>query len=125
MSDEMADGQLDVSLVSAAASVLLVPDWRCAMVAEDLLKPRAFVTLEELALMPPSLTPAEALPWARKGRSGFYKALAEGEIASCRLGRSIRIPTRRYLIQLDVLEEDRELKCPANPSSSISVLPEE
>ena len=73
---------------------------------EDLLKPRPFVTLGELGLMPPSLTPAEALPWARKGRSGFYKAIADGEIASCRIGRSIRIPTRRFLAQLKVLEED-------------------
>ncbi len=72
---------------------------------KDLLRPRSRVTAEELELMPPSLTPAEAMSWARLSRGAFYSALSSGEISSCRLGHSIRIPTRRYLLQLGVLEE--------------------
>jgi hypothetical protein len=72
---------------------------------QDLLRPRSRVTAEELGLMPPSLTPAEAQPWARVSRSAFYAALSSGAISSCRLGHSIRIPTRRFLDQLGVLEE--------------------
>ena len=70
-----------------------------------LLNPRARVTLKELAQMPPSLKPVEAQPWARLSRSAFYSALAAGEIESCRVGRSIRIPTRRFLSRLGVLDE--------------------
>jgi hypothetical protein len=71
----------------------------------DLLQPRPRVTPEELSRMPASLKPAEAQPWSRLSRSAFYSALSSGEISSCRLGHSIRIPTRRYLLQLGVLEE--------------------
>ena len=74
----------------------------------DILAPRAQVTRAELRRMPPSLTPAEAMPWTRLSRSAFYKMLAEGAIASCRLGHSIRIPTRRFLLSIGVLEEDGE-----------------
>ena len=71
----------------------------------ELLRPRGLVTEAELALMPASLKPSEALPWARLSRSAFYAALRSGEIGSCRLGRSIRIPTRRFLRRLGVLVE--------------------
>ena len=71
-----------------------------------ILTPRARVTPEELQRMPPSLTPAEALPWTRLSRGAFYKMLAAGDIASCRLGHSIRIPTRRFMLRMGVLEED-------------------
>jgi len=71
----------------------------------ELLRPRGSVTEAELALMPASLKPSEALPWARVSRSAFYAALRSGEIGSCRLGRSIRIPTRRFLRRLGVLDE--------------------
>lgn len=72
----------------------------------DLLQPRPWVTAEELSRMPASLKPAEAQPWSRLSRSAFYSALHSGEISSCRLGHSIRIPTRRFFAQLGVLEED-------------------
>ena len=82
----------------------------CAALAGDdlggLLAPRVRVTLGELVRMPPSLTPAEALPWTRLSRGAFYKMLRAGDVASCRLGHSIRIPTRRFLLDLGVLEED-------------------
>jgi len=71
-----------------------------------LLTPRAQVTEEELRQMPPSLTPAEALPWTRLSRGTFYQMLASGDVASCRLGHSIRIPTRRFLMSIGVLEEE-------------------
>jgi hypothetical protein len=71
----------------------------------DLLRPRGRVTSEELALMPASLKPAEAQPWTRLSRSSFYAALRSGDIASCRLGRAIRIPTRRFLLAIGVLDE--------------------
>jgi hypothetical protein len=71
----------------------------------ELLRPRARVSAAELAAMPPSLTPAEAWPWTRQSRSSFYKCLARGEIFHCRLGSAIRIPTRRFLFQLGVLDE--------------------
>jgi len=71
----------------------------------SLLRPRGRVTAEELAQMPPSLKPTEALPWARLSRSAFYAALRAGEIDCCHLGRSIRIPTRRFLASLGVLDE--------------------
>lgn len=72
----------------------------------DLLRPRPRVTAEELSRMPANLKPAEAQPWSRLSRSAFYAALSSGEVFSCRLGHSIRIPTRRFLKQLGVLEED-------------------
>jgi hypothetical protein len=72
----------------------------------DLLQPRPRVTAEELSRMPASLKPAEAQAWSRLSRSAFYAALRSGEVSSCRLGHSIRIPTRRFLAQLGVLEED-------------------
>ena len=71
----------------------------------DLLCPRGRVTAEELAQMPPNLKPSEALPWARLSRSAFYAALRAGEIDCCHLGRSIRIPTRRFFESLGVLDE--------------------
>ena len=77
-------------------------------ITDDLLRPRAIVTAAELALMPPNLKPAEAMPWARTSRAAFYAALRSGEVASCRLGHSIRIPTRRFLSALGVLEEGWE-----------------
>ena len=72
---------------------------------QDLIKPRALVTAEELASMPASLTPAEAWPWTRQSRSSFYKCLARDEIHHCRLGSAIRIPTRRFFDQIGVLDE--------------------
>lgn len=72
---------------------------------QNLIKPRALVTAEELASMPASLTPAEAWPWTRQSRSSFYKCLARGEIYHCRLGSAIRIPTRRFFDQIGVLDE--------------------
>ena len=74
---------------------------------KDLLQPRPRVTAEELGRMPASLKPAEAQPWSRLSRSAFYSALSSGEISSCRLGHSIRIPTRRFLQQIGVLDEER------------------
>lgn len=74
-------------------------------VHHDLLRPRPQVSAAELARMPASLTPAEAMPWARLSRSVFYKMLASGDIGSCRLGHSIRIPTRRFLEQIGVLDQ--------------------
>jgi hypothetical protein len=71
----------------------------------DLLRPRGRVTTEELALMPASLKASEAQPWARLSRSAFYAALRSGDIASCHLGHSIRIPTRRFLKSIGVLDE--------------------
>ncbi len=77
--------------------------------ALDLLRPRARVTEEELAQMPPTLTPAEARPWARVSRPAFYRALKVGLVPHLALGRSIRIPTYAYLSSLGVLEgEARE-----------------
>ena len=74
----------------------------------DLLRPRGRVTAQELAQMPASLKPDEARPWTRLSRSTFYASLRNGEIASCRLGHSIRIPTRRFLDAIGVLDDDRE-----------------
>jgi hypothetical protein len=71
-----------------------------------LLLPRPHVTSEELGRMPASLKPAEAQPWSRLSRSAFYSALRSGEVSSCRLGHAIRIPTRRFLLQIGVLDED-------------------
>ena len=73
-----------------------------------LLHPRGCVTFAELELMPASLTPAEAMPWTRLSRGAFYRLLGSGDLPSCRLGHSIRIPTRRFLSTLDVLEDDDE-----------------
>ncbi len=56
--------------------------------------------------MPPSLTPAEAMPWARVSRASFYSMIKTGQVHGCRLGGVIRIPTRAFLKQLGVLEED-------------------
>jgi hypothetical protein len=72
----------------------------------DLLRPRPFVSSGELNQMPASLKPGEAQPWSRLSRSAFYAALQSGELASVRIGHAIRIPTRRFLSQLGVLEED-------------------
>jgi len=72
----------------------------------ELLRPRPHVSAEELALMPPSLTPAESWPWARVSRGAFYQMVKSGEIHGCRLGHTIRIPTKRFLGQLGVLDED-------------------
>lgn len=72
---------------------------------DDLLHPRARVTNDELAKMPPSLTPAEALPWARISRPAFYRLIKAGLVPHRRLGRAIRIPTHAYLSSLGVLEE--------------------
>jgi hypothetical protein len=72
----------------------------------DLLQPRPRVTTEELGRMPASLKPVEAQPWSRLSRSAFYSALRSGEVSSCRLGHAIRIPTRRFLLQIGVLDED-------------------
>ena len=72
---------------------------------DDLMTPRARVTLDELARMPATLTPAEGLPWTRLGRSAYYRWLAESGLG-CRLGHSIRIPTRRFLLALGVLDEE-------------------
>jgi hypothetical protein len=71
----------------------------------NLLQPRPLVTIEELNQMPASLKPAEAQPWARVSRSALYAALQSGEIPSCRLGHSIRIPTRRFLTQIGALQD--------------------
>lgn len=73
---------------------------------DDLLAPRSSVTEDELRRMPPSLTPAEAWPWARVSRGAFYQMVKAGQINSCHLGHSIRIPTKRFLAQLGVLEEN-------------------
>jgi excisionase family DNA binding protein len=64
--------------------------------------------MTELQHMPPTLTPAEAMPWIRLSRSVFYKLLASGEIGSCRLGHSIRIPTRRFLEHIGVLATESD-----------------
>jgi hypothetical protein len=74
-------------------------------VRSDLLCPRGRVTAAELAQMPASLKVREAQPWVRLSRSAFYAALRSGEIASCHLGHSIRIPTRRFLESLGVLDD--------------------
>lgn len=71
----------------------------------DPLYPHARVTADELAQMPPNMTPAEALPWARISRAALYRAINSGEIEACRLGRNLRIPTRRFLAQLGVLDD--------------------
>lgn len=76
-----------------------------ATIRVDLLRPRGRVTAEELAQMPASLKVHEAQPWARLSRSAFYAALRSGEIACCHLGHSIRIPTRRFLESIGVLDE--------------------
>jgi hypothetical protein len=72
----------------------------------DLLRPRPHVTAEELGLMPPSLTAAEAMPWTRVSRGAFYAMVKSGQIHGCHLGGVIRIPTRAFLSQLGVLDED-------------------
>ena len=71
----------------------------------DLLRPRAVVTAEELAQMPPSLKPAEAIPWTRLSRSAFYSWLRTSGLA-LKLHGSIRIPTRRFLEQIGVLASE-------------------
>jgi hypothetical protein len=73
--------------------------------ARSLLTPRARVTAEELAMMPPSLKPAEGQPWTRLSRSAYYRWLAASGLG-CRLGHSIRIPTRRFLLALGVLDDE-------------------
>ena len=72
---------------------------------ELLLSPRARVTVEELERMPASLKPAEAMAWTRLGRGSFYRWIGTSGLA-CRLGGSIRIPTRRFLLALGVLDEE-------------------
>ena len=93
------------SLVCHAEGVKVMADEGIAL-ETNLLRPRPRVTAEELGLMPPNLTAAEAMPWARASRGAFYQMIKAGQIPSCRLGHAIRIPTRRYLMQLGVLEED-------------------
>lgn len=76
-----------------------------SLAVDELLRPRGRVTEEELALMPASLKPNEARPWARSSRSSFYAALRSGEVVSFRIGHSIRIPTKRFLAGIGVLDE--------------------
>ena len=70
-----------------------------------LLSPRARVTLEELERMPASLKPAEAMAWTRLARGSFYRWLATSGLA-CHLGGSIRIPTRRFMVAIGVLDDE-------------------
>ena len=70
-----------------------------------LLTPPAQVTIDELGRMPASLTAAEGQPWTRLSRSAYYRWLAASGLG-CRLGGSIRIPTRRFLLALGVLDEE-------------------
>jgi excisionase family DNA binding protein len=70
--------------------------------------------------MPPMLTPAEASPWTRLSRSVFYQLLASGDIASCRLGHSIRIPTKRFLASLGVLEQGSETTAKATDVAAMA-----
>lgn len=70
-----------------------------------LLTPRACVTAEELRRMPAGLTAAEGQPWTRLSRSAYYRWLAASGL-SCHLGHSIRIPTRRFLLALGVLDDE-------------------
>ena len=70
-----------------------------------LLSPRARVTLEELERMPASLKPAEAIAWTRLARGSFYRWLATSGLA-CHLGGSIRIPTRRFMVAIGVLDDE-------------------
>lgn len=78
--------------------------------ARDILLPRGRVTEAELEQMPATLKPCEAWPWTRQSRSAFYQLLSRGELPAIRLGHSIRIPTRRFLLAIGVLEE------PAGPA---------
>jgi hypothetical protein len=71
----------------------------------ELLRPRAIVTAEELRRMPAELRPAVAQPWTDLGRSAFYGWLRSSGLA-LRLGGSIRIPTKRFLAALGVLDEE-------------------
>ena len=57
--------------------------------------------------MPASMTAAEGQPWTRLSRSAYYKWLRESGIC-CYLGHSIRIPTRRFLAALGVLDEEKQ-----------------
>ncbi len=72
-----------------------------------LLKARPRVTQEELKRMPASLTAAEGQPWTRLSRGAYYRWLAASGLA-CHLGGSIRIPTRRFLSALGVLDEEQQ-----------------
>lgn len=74
--------------------------------ARLLLLPRGRVTASELAQMPATLKPSEAIPWTRLSRSAFYRLLACGDLHHLRLGHSIRIPTRQFLLTLGVLEDE-------------------
>jgi ABC-type tungstate transport system substrate-binding protein len=55
--------------------------------------------------MPASLKPAEAMAWCRLARGSFYRWLATSGLA-CHLGGSIRIPTRRFMIAIGVLDDE-------------------
>jgi len=74
---------------------------------EALLRPRALVTREELARMPPTLTSEQARPWANVSKPAWYRALeADGGPPHVRLGRAIRIPTARFIVgYLQILDE--------------------
>jgi excisionase family DNA binding protein len=50
---------------------------------------------------PLTLTPAQAAAMIPMGINQFYAAVKAGTIPSLRIGRSIRIPRRRFLEWLD------------------------
>ena len=51
--------------------------------------------------LPRTLTPAEAAALIPMGINQFYRAVSAGTIPSLRIGRSIRIPRRKFLAWLD------------------------
>ena len=57
-----------------------------------------------LATLPEVLTVREAAAILRVGRNQLYQAIARGELAAVRIGRSIRIPKQALL---DLLAEAR------------------
>ena len=61
-----------------------------------------------LAMLPEVLTAREAAAILRVGRNQLYQAVARGELAAIRIGRSIRIPKQALL----------DLLTPASPSTA-------
>lgn len=73
---------------------------------DNLLTPRAVVTPDELAAMPPTMSVRDGIAWASWSRPAFYRGLTSGEIPAIHLGRSWRLPTVRFLEWLQVVSDE-------------------
>lgn len=70
---------------------------------------------DRLARMPDVLTVKEVAPILRVGRNQLYAAVARGELAAIRIGRTIRIPKS---VVLDLLTITEPVAKPDGPAAS-------